>query len=369
MRNVRLTILAVAVSLSLCGSAVAADPVFDHRENVNILSTWNPAMQITSKYGTIPAASFRIGDTGHYDYYDRNFDYDNYLNFNFGDVHNIKTISLLMYNTHYVKTFDVFALDNNGEYTVPVPCSYEITSRTVGGHVTGTITLLETGGLDTQFLRIVPTELVDAGGRLYIMGIRAFGDVGTLSPKNNDIDLIASTALAGGATGSPVVTIEKFGDGTSWDSCNSLHYVDDATTPMGYRQIVYNFTTGDSGIIINFTNGIAYDFYKLGLSGGDGYNNADAEFVLHYRNGDEGAWIPVVFEDDVTRQILPKSYGYFDLPEGIIATAIKLTVVNPGTGGQRNDILDVQLFGTPVPEPATMTLLALGGLAMLRRRK
>jgi len=40
--------------------------------------------------------------------------------------------------------------------------------------------------------------------------------------------------------------------------------------------------------------------------------------------------------------------------------------INGGAGRELNSF---QLFGAAIPEPATMSLLVLGGLAMLRRRR
>ena len=76
-------------------------------------------------------------------------------------------------------------------------------------------------------------------------------------------------------------------------------------------------------------------------------------------------------------------YGQYSLPEGMFVDINSLTITMPpppgadaganaqnwwDNGGVDYGITQFQAFGPPVPEPATMTLLALGGLAMLRRR-
>ncbi len=51
---------------------------------------------------------------------------------------------------------------------------------------------------------------------------------------------------------------------------------------------------------------------------------------------------------------------------------IELIDGHNNSGGGTNDVLslrEVEIYGQPVPEPASMALLALGGLAMLRRRR
>jgi len=60
-------------------------------------------------------------------------------------------------------------------------------------------------------------------------------------------------------------------------------------------------------------------------------------------------------------------FGISDLPAG----NLKVVLVSHGIAGgvACTDFDNVKLLATPVPEPATMALLALGGLAMLRRRK
>jgi len=68
--------------------------------------------------------------------------------------------------------------------------------------------------------------------------------------------------------------------------------------------------------------------------------------------------VPNIWEVDLT--VIPEA-----------AMGLRLNVAMPSTN-PTNPILRVwefEVFGTPVPEPATMSLLALGGLALLRRRK
>ncbi|MCL2700217.1 MAG: discoidin domain-containing protein [Phycisphaerae bacterium] len=363
MRILISTVLVAAVSLAWCGSAVAA--IFDHRENVNILNTWNPDLKITSAYGTMPATSWRIySEAISYEYRDSAHAYDNDITFDFGEVQNIKTIRLHYWAGYQASSFDVFASNDGGvTFTIPVECEYSYASGT------GTLVLKTEGGLDTRHLQIVPTGYQNGPGgnepgRMIIHGIRVFGDVGTLSPKNNNIDLISSTGLAGATPGSPAVTITPVG-GVAISP--NLGFVDDAYNPLG-RTVMYSLNEAGKGFIVNFTNGVEYEFTKLGLSGaGTGYNSATATFNLFYRNGDDDAWHPVTFADGTTTQFLPVLYGYFDLSEGIIGTAIMLTMVDGG--GSANYINEVQLFGAPIPEPVTMSLLALGGLALLRRRR
>jgi len=78
------------------------------------------------------------------------------------------------------------------------------------------------------------------------------------------------------------------------------------------------------------------------------------------------------------------AYGRYALPKGLFKDVNSLTITMPpppGTPGQNDaanwwlnsnnlyGITEFQAFAAPIPEPATMALLALGGAAMLRRRK
>ena len=60
--------------------------------------------------------------------------------------------------------------------------------------------------------------------------------------------------------------------------------------------------------------------------------------------------------------------GYLPLKGSVTSDRFMMTWDNTASGGGR-EITQFQLFGKAIPEPATMTLLALGGLALLRRRR
>jgi len=59
--------------------------------------------------------------------------------------------------------------------------------------------------------------------------------------------------------------------------------------------------------------------------------------------------------------------GYLAFSNEVTGSKIEMSWAGmPGGGG--HEILQLQLFGAAIPEPATMSLLVLGGLALLRRR-
>ena len=58
----------------------------------------------------------------------------------------------------------------------------------------------------------------------------------------------------------------------------------------------------------------------------------------------------------------------FIIPDGVGNLSVQVRAV--GLDGSDEYVFDnIRVFGTAVPEPATMSLLAIGGLAVLRRRR
>ena len=96
------------------------------------------------------------------------------------------------------------------------------------------------------------------------------------------------------------------------------------------------------------------------------YENHDACFTLQYTDLDSG--LPVEVADirmpkgDALGCVLPVQ---LDVP----LYAKEFTLSFDLAPGQTAALREVMFFEKPIPEPATMSLLALGGLAMLRRRR
>jgi hypothetical protein len=85
-----------------------------------------------------------------------------------------------------------------------------------------------------------------------------------------------------------------------------------------------------------------------------------------YDLGDEGDWVTVL---TVTGNTKRTDERVFDITTG--ESDRWRLCINSAQGISDNwaRISEIMLFGSVVPEPATMTLLALGGLAMLRKRR
>ena len=92
------------------------------------------------------------------------------------------------------------------------------------------------------------------------------------------------------------------------------------------------------------------------------------EFSIQYLLADGVTWATVPGLGNLTGQPNIAEYDLSTLP-ATTGLRMHVTVPSTNTGDNQLRLCQFEVFGTPVPEPVTMSLLALGGLALLRRRK
>jgi len=141
----------------------------------------------------------------------------------------------------------------------------------------------------------------------------------------------------------------------------------DATKRFNDESMVWaqNYTAANSAYVY-FTFDDAVTLDACIIAGGNGAANEYLrDFSIQYFNYTEGEWMNALEITGNTDLVFQRGFdraGTSDLWRLYVALG------NP-SGGTR--ISEIMLFGEipPIPEPATMGLLALGGLAVLRRRK
>jgi len=396
-----LTLLAVGVLLA--GLSVSADDkgpvVFEHRENVNLLDTWDPNVKIYTSSVTPTANPNQFKVLYQNPYYLPTVSASSvgnvWVGFDFGRERNVETIRLYGgNNTEYATGFKVQVSDDGVNFddyeggwtvtpTVPVGWTTSNTNTTI---------TLNTP-VNTQYLRVVPTGFIAT--RWWVDNIRVYGAEGKL--YLDDITGVAGTSTAGKAvldllsTGGMAkpITIAQLTDAVVEAGLAALPlvpkyplvsgggldaFIDDKGSPA--RPTYYNLYAEGRGFAITFAGDQLYEFSTFRLS----LNSwmTDTTFTLSILN-ENNLWVPLSAYEEVSLEDLgvPASTAYAGVYEfslgDVEAKGIQFVVNNTAGAGITsgpNMIMDMQLFGTPVvPEPATMSLLALGGLALLRRRK
>jgi len=112
-----------------------------------------------------------------------------------------------------------------------------------------------------------------------------------------------------------------------------------------------------------------YELYGMILTQFDQGRHLAAPLLEVSTDGEN--WLPV-WGDGETNYVWKSDVLYipFASDEPILASQVRLSWGDhDGSNSGVVEITQFQLFGRAIPEPATMTLLALGGLAMLRRRR
>jgi len=199
----------------------------------------------------------------------------------------------------------------------------------------GTIQIAHPGGVYDSF-RLDITAVSHSDGRGY-------ADYNTVIILPDQLERIDTVTVVS----NPNVTWSHHNNLLSMTNNNGCGYQEDGRVAKG--DVTFTFTFDDVQQI---------DALVLWS-----YENRAANFTLKYMD-DNGNLVPLA---DIAMPMDPKGWALpVQLDEPLYTTTV---VMDFGFCTLQDINFREVMFFTKVPEPATMTLLALGGLALLRRRK
>jgi len=220
---------------------------------------------------------------------------------------------------------------------------------------------LDLGGINTTYLFVEPgAQHPGADSRIGIREIQAFTTSAGITPLPN-VALGAGVTLVGGG----------WNNGSATDLTDGLLHWGPDQGALGTAIFNTQFSTGNAAIILDL--GLQQTVDRIGVvqqtSGGPGAGISPRQMLqevllelatdANFNNIVDTMML--TFADGVV-------YQQLDLP----ATAAQFLRFTPqsqyGTASDSNlGLIEIQLF--KIPEPATLSLLGLGALALLRRRR
>lgn len=332
------------VGVLLVSEGAQAQDLFDHRENVNLLNSWNVTVTANQSVGGKPPADFVMTGDGAWQNSWAGLnpgDSNTFFTLDFGGPRNVKCVRLAQYNGYHVTNFDVRTSDDGVGFSAPVSNSYADTN--------GNGDLVLDAAVETRYLRITGIGYVQEAQprRWLINNMRVFGDTGTLTPGGKDVDLVSRTGLADGDAnpGTPTVrmTLNPV-DGISIESATVTQWVDDANSPI-IRQVIYSFASGE-GLTLSFDR--LFMFTRFGFYT-PAQNDPNANYTVDVSMDNTNWGVPVLTQTNMPAgvkilNLTPKSGKYVRFT--FTSIAANTTYIN-----------DVMVFGYPPPPKGTVILI------------
>lgn len=343
--------VAMGVGLWMAGTALAPAVLFDHRENVNILNSYT--VSISSNFPSVgsPALppSVLRANSGDNDPWQVDFAAappNPYLSFDFSSVRNVSKMNYMAYSSAALAIGGAdIQVSGDGITWGPVLPS---TWTHLGAPTSQFDRIDLSTPVDTRYLRMTITSLGPnhrTGDKIAtVAGLKMYGAAGTLTAS--DIDLVSSTGLANGDANLATPPVQMTMNGGALNVTGTADFINDAILE---RTMIYNMAAG-SGFTLTFDQAFTFTKFAYRVETTSGHYKVEV--------GDGTTW------NEAANWTGGNELQFINLAS-FSGTQLRFTNID-GTG---DTIREVMAFGTVVPEPASLALLALGGLGLLRRRR
>ena len=288
--------------------------VFDHPENINVLSATN--VVITRGAGYDPSI-LRAETDSYWDGNDNPPGNTNWLSIDFRTSRNIKTIRMAQYNG-YRATNMLVSTSTDGVTWTPQSFAW-----TQSAEVTK---MVLNSALDARYLRLDADKIESGTRRWIVRSLRVFGDTGVpVANPDGLIDFISSSAWNGGVTLTLTGVVSSVG--------TLAAYVDQAVDPL-VRQVLWMITTNE-GFQVQFDRDFLMSAFNFTFPQGD---TASAFKLESSTNG-------TLFSTIMVHTNISGGLNYYNVP--ITRTRyLRFTITK--TSVDDNRVACLQAFGTTV---------------------